>query len=247
MKLTKIKIKSIKKTRNISNVYDLNVPGNHNFFIGNSGKILTHNCDYITPQAQAALRNLMEVNSKHTRFILTCNYHTRIIDPIVSRCQTFEIRPLSKPEIAVRLSYILTKEGITYGENKNLKDFKAIIDVNYPDIRKIINEAQKFSKDGKLVVDRESLIESDYRLKIIEILKKEKNKFNKIRQLVADNSIKEFSDLYRLVYENIDDIVDKENIGESIIVIAENEYQDAFVVDKEITFMAMVYRLVGNK
>lgn len=209
--------------------------------------IILDEADYITPQAQAALRNLMEVNSKHTRFVLTCNYHTRIIEPIISRCQTFEIRPLSKPEIAQRLAYILHTEKIDFGEDGNLKDFKAVIDVNYPDIRKTINEAQKCVKDGKLVVDKKSMIESDYRLKIIEILKNENNKFNKIRQIVADNGIKEFSDLYRLLYDNIDGIVSKNSIGESIVIIAENQYQDAFAIDKEITFMSLIYRLIGEE
>lgn len=209
--------------------------------------IILDEADYITPQAQAALRNLMEVNSKHTRFILTCNYHTRIIEPIISRCQTFEIRPLSKPEIAQRLAYILHSEKIDFGENGDLKDFKAVIDVNYPDIRKTINEAQKSIENGKLVVDKKSMIESDYRLKIIEILKNENNKFNKVRQVVADNGIKEFSDLYRLLYDNIDDIVPKNSIGEAIVIIAENQYQDAFSIDKEIPFMATIYRLIGEK
>jgi len=205
--------------------------------------IVLDEADYITVQGQAALRNLMEVNSKHTRFILTCNYHTRIIDPIISRCQTFEIRPLSKKDIAFRLAYILDNEGITYEVNE---EFKTLIDMHYPDIRKTINEAQKYSKNGKLVVDKSSLVESDYRLKIIDILSNEKDKFNKIRQLVANNGIKEFSDLYKLLYENIDKFTSKDSIGESIILIAEGEYQDAFVIDKEITFMATIYRLVGN-
>ena len=98
--------------------------------------IVLDEADYITVQGQAALRNLMEVNSKHTRFILTCNYHTRIIDPIISRCQTFEIRPLSKKDIAFRLAYILDNEGITYEVNE---EFKTLIDMHYPDIRKTIN------------------------------------------------------------------------------------------------------------
>lgn len=206
--------------------------------------VVLDEADYITVQGQAALRNLMEVNYKHTRFILTCNYHTRIIDPIISRCQTFEIRPLSKKDIAVRLAHILDKENIQYEIND---EFKTLIDMHYPDIRKTINEAQKYSKNSKLSVDKNSLIESDYRLKIIDILQNEKSKFNKVRQLVANNNIKEFSDLYRLLYDNIENIVNKESVGESIVLISEGEYQDAFVVDKEITFMSTIYRLIGNK
>lgn len=250
MILHKIKIKSIKKTNTISKVYDLNVPDNHNFFIGKEGKILTHNCDYMTPNAQAALRNLMETTSKYTRFILTANYLNRITDPILSRCTLFEVLPLSKPMVAARLDQILKLEKVKY----DIADVVPIINAHFPDLRKILNELQKAIKDGKLVVDERQIIESDYRLKIIDILKdtklKKNDKFTKIRKLILDNQVKEFTNLYTLLYENINDIIPgkdeyTEQKADAILVLADQQYQDSFVVDKEITFMACIVRLLG--
>ena len=82
--MQKLKVKNIKKLNEKQNVYDLTVQENHNFFIGKN-QILTHNCDYMSTNAQAALRNLMETYSQHTRFILTCNYVEKIIEPLISR------------------------------------------------------------------------------------------------------------------------------------------------------------------
>ena len=116
MQLQKIKVKSIKKLDYANQVYDLSVEKNRNFFIGNT-EILTHNCDYMTPNGQAALRNLMETFSATTRFILTCNYVEKIIDPIQSRCQTFAITPPSKKDVAIRVDNILKNEKVAYNQS----------------------------------------------------------------------------------------------------------------------------------
>jgi len=145
MHLEKIQIKSIKKTNSINQVYDLSVENNHNFFIGES-ETLTHNCDYITPNAQAALRNLMETFSATTRFILTCNYVEKIIDPIQSRCQTFAITPPTKKDVAIRVNEILKAEGVTYSP----ADLVTIVNAGYPDIRRILNSCQRQVVAGTL-------------------------------------------------------------------------------------------------
>ncbi len=88
--------------------------------------------------AQAALRNLMETYSKTTRFILTCNYVEKIIDPIQSRCQTFAIMPPNKTDVAKRLVSVLEEKQVQY----DIKDIAAIINASYPDIRRAINTAQ---------------------------------------------------------------------------------------------------------
>jgi DNA polymerase III delta prime subunit len=103
--MKKIKILSIESLEDKHHVYDLTVEGNHNFFIGET-QTLTHNCDFLTPASQAALRNLMETFSLTTRFILTCNYYERIIDPVVSRCQVFQVSPPSKRDVAIHLAKI---------------------------------------------------------------------------------------------------------------------------------------------
>ena len=117
--------------------------------------IILDECDYITPNAQAALRNLMETFSKHCRFILTCNFVERIIDPIQSRCQSFQIIPPSKKEVAKHIHDILLKENVM----SDMKDLKVLIDSGYPDIRRVINSAQRNVVKGKLKLDTTSIIQ----------------------------------------------------------------------------------------
>ena len=204
--------------------------------------IILDECDYITPNAQAALRNLMETFSKHCRFILTCNYVERIIDPIQSRCQIFEIIPPSKVEVAQRLNQVLEEEEINY----ELQDLKILIDSNYPDIRRTINSAQRNVVNLQLKLDTNSIIQNDYKLKLLEILKiqDKKNAFKNIRQLVADSQIRDFADLFRLLYDEVDSY-GKGHVAECILVIAKYELSDSQVVDKEINAMAMLIELLG--
>ena len=114
--------------------------------------VILDEADYLTPNAQAALRNLMETYSKTTRFILTCNYVEKIIDPIQSRCQTFGITPPSKKDVAQRLVTVLEEKQVEY----DLKDVAAIINSSYPDIRRAINGAQSHVVKGKLTLDKNS-------------------------------------------------------------------------------------------
>ena len=204
--------------------------------------IILDECDYITPNAQAALRNLMETFSKHCRFILTCNYVERIIDPIQSRCQSFQIIPPSKSEVAKHLHTILIKENIM----DSIEDIKVLVDTGYPDIRRIINSAQRNVVNGKLKLDTSSIIQNDYKLKLLKILKTQnkKNAFKEIRQLLADNKITDFADLFRLLYDEVDGY-GKGHVAECILIIARYELSDSQVVDKEINAMAMLIELLG--
>ena len=204
--------------------------------------IILDECDYITPNAQAALRNLMETFSKHCRFILTCNYVERIIDPIQSRCQLFQIIPPSKKEVAQKLHNILTEENV----NGELEDIKILVDSGYPDIRRVINSAQRNVVRGKLQLDTGSIIQNDYKLKLLEILKiqDKRNAFKNIRQLIADSQITDYADLFRLLYDEVDSY-GQGHIAECILVIAKYELSDSQVVDKEINAMAMLIELLG--
>ena len=204
--------------------------------------IILDECDYITPNAQAALRNLMETFSKHCRFILTCNYVERIIDPIQSRCQSFQIVPPSKTEVAKHLHNILIKENVI----DTIEDIKVLVDTNYPDIRRVINSAQRNVVNGKLKLDTSSIIQNDYKLKLLKILdtKNKKNAFKEIRQLLADNKITDYADLFRLLYDEVDGY-GKGHLAECILIIARYELSDSQVVDKEINVMAMIIELLG--
>jgi DNA polymerase III delta prime subunit len=205
--------------------------------------IILDEFDYMTPNAQAILRNLMETFSKHCRFILTCNYVEKVIDPIQSRCQTFQIVPPTKKDVAVQISQILGKEGVSFEP----KDLVPIIDSSYPDIRKIINTCQLNSSKGKLKLDTTSVIDSDIKSKVVEILKgsdAKPNKWKNIRQAVADARISDFTELYTFLYEKVDDYGGN-NTSNIILILSESQHKDALVVDKEITFMSCIIQIVG--
>ena len=199
-------------------------------------------CDYITPNAQAALRNLMETFSKHCRFILTCNFVERIIDPLQSRCQVFEIIPPSKKDVALHLVKIIEQEKLKYDAG----DVKVLIDSSYPDVRKIINATQRSVVDNEIVMDKQSTIQNDYKLKVLDILKTQDKKtaFSNLRQLLADNAIRDYSDCFRLLYDNVDEFA-AGNMAAVILILARYEQSDMQVVDKEINFMAMLIELLG--
>ena len=209
--------------------------------------IILDECDYITPNAQAALRNLMETFSKHTRFILTCNYVERIIDPIQSRCQPFQIVPPSRKEVAVHLNNILKEESVTF----EMDDVATLVNGGYPDIRRVINFAQRQVVDGKLSIDQNNLVAVDLNVnvfssQIVNVLKTQNKKdaFVTIRKMLADNQISDFADLFRLLYDEVDDY-GTGHIAECILTIAKYQLSDAQVVDKEINAMAMLIELLG--
>ena len=205
--------------------------------------IILDECDYITPNAQAALRNLMETFSKHCRFILTCNYVERIIDPIQSRCQSFQIIPPDRKQVAMHMSNILQKESV----DAKVDDIVTIVNGGYPDIRRVINAAQRQVVDEKLVIDEAMSTQNDYKLEVLEILKTQdkKNSFKNIRQLLADSKVTDFSDMFRLLFDTVDDW-GRGHVAECMLVLSQYQQSDAVVVDKEINAMAMFVEIIGK-
>lgn len=205
--------------------------------------IVLDEVDYMNHLAQPMLRNIMETFSAHCRFILTCNYIEKIIDPIQSRCQTFQIVPPTKKDVAVQVSNILNTEGVKFEP----KDLVPIIDSSYPDIRKIINTCQLNSSRGVLKLDSTSIVDSDVKNKIVEILKSnddKRNKWKNIRQAIADSRIQDFTEFYTYLYEKVDEYGGS-NTANIILILSESQHKDVLVVDKEITFMACVIQIVG--
>jgi len=200
--------------------------------------IILDECDYLTPNAQAALRNLMETFSRHCRFILTCNYVERIIDPIQSRCQSYKVVPPKRVDVARHLRLIFKAELV----ESELDDIALIVTAGYPDIRRVINSAQRQVVDGKLKIDTSSIIQNNYKLQLLEMLS-DSSKLNDIRKLIADNSVSDYSEIYRLLYDEVE-TYGKNNVAECILNIAEAQYQDVNVVDKEINFMSLIIRLM---
>jgi DNA polymerase III delta prime subunit len=203
--------------------------------------IILDEVDYISPHSQAALRNIMETFSRHCRFILTCNYVERIIDPIQSRCQSFQVIPPSRQEVASQLYNILHEEGVDF----QMDDLKILVNSGYPDIRRVINSAQRQVVDGKLVVDKQVLIEGDYKIKLLEILKTQNKKdaFKSIRKLLANSQVTDYSEGFRLLYDNLDEY-SSGHTAEVILILAEGQRDEIVVVDKEINFMATMVKLL---
>ena len=206
--------------------------------------IILDEADYLTPNAQAALRNLMETYSKTTRFILTCNYVEKIIDPIQSRCQTFAIMPPNKTDVAKRLVSVLEEKQVQY----DIKDIAAIINSSYPDIRRAINTAQSCVIENRLTLDKASAIQANYMTEVLEMLKNAKDKkvaFTNIRQCIADSKVRDFTPMYTFLYDNLDEFAHG-HIAPCILIIAESQFKDASVVDKEINIMAMFVNILGE-
>jgi replication factor C small subunit len=167
----------------------------------------------------------------------------RIIDPIQSRCQSFQIVPPDRKQVAQHLANILNNENIEY----DIKDIATIVNGGYPDIRRVINGSQRQVVNGKLVIDENTITQNDYKTKVLEILKTQdkKSSFQNIRQLLADSKVTDFSDLFRLMFDTIDDW-GTGHIAECILILSKYQQSDAVVVDKEINIMAMFVELIGS-
>ena len=203
--------------------------------------VILDEADYLNVNsAQPALRNLMETFSAHCRFILTCNYVEKIIDPIQSRCQTYKIIPPSKKEVAVHAKTILEKENISF----DLDDLALVVTAGYPDLRKVINELQRMSINGKLSVDKDGMIHNEFKLQFLDAIRNGES-ISTIRKMVADSNFTEYTELYRLLYDEVESFgVDK--MPEIIADISKGSYQDVLVVDKEINFIATVSNILGR-
>jgi replication factor C small subunit len=203
--------------------------------------VIMDEADFLTINAQAALRNVIETFSLTTRFIFTCNYVERIIDPIQSRTVVFELTPPSMQDVAFKCVEILDIESITYTK----ADIVRIVKHTYPDIRKTLNLLQSSIKNGELVESRTNSNFKQTSDKIIELLKGQNVKnFNTIRQLVMDSNIRDYNELYRVLFERADEFT---NSAIATLTIADYQYKSIMAPDKEITFMGAIAKLLTTK
>ena len=202
--------------------------------------VILDEADFLTIQAQASLRNVIETFSRTTRFILTCNFVERIIDPLQSRCQTFKIVPPTKKEVAIHVAGICDKENIGY----ELPDIGHLVSKYYPDIRKILNTLQSSVIEGKVELDDSLLVSSNYMSSVLEGLKN--NDFKAIRQTIADSGVDDFDELFRFLYENSTEFMPNKE-GTAAILINEHLYKANFRIDKEINLMSLIQNLINNK
>jgi len=225
--------------RGIDTIRDKIIPFASSMSFNDVKIVILDEADYITPQAQATLRNTIEACSATTRFIFTCNYLERIISPLQSRCQTFEITPPSKLNIVKHLKDIIDGENIKVKAN----DLAIVVNNFYPDIRKIINTIQGSIIDNQIKIDNDSLKNTQLGGLVVDALIR-KAKLSEIRQILADSGSREFDDLFKYIYDKSSTLFgDKE--GEAILIIAKYQYEYTFVLEKEICIAAMLNKLIN--
>lgn len=195
--------------------------------------VILDESDFLTINAQAALRNVIESFSLTTRFIFTCNFVERIIDPLKSRLNVFALNTPEPKTIAKRLKEVLDTEQIEY----DIKDIIEIVKKTYPDIRRSLNLIQGLSIGNKLTIKK--IADSSYTEQIIsEAKSKKKTSFNAIRQIIADNDINDFTGLYKELHNAY-------STPEATIIIEEYLFHSTTIADKEICFMGCVAKLLN--
>ena len=209
--------------------------------------VILDEADYLNPNStQPALRGFIEEFSNNCRFIFTCNFKNRIIEPLHSRCAVVEFRidNSDKPKIMSqffrRATDILTKEGVDYDQ----KVVAELIALHFPDYRRMLNELQRYSVSGK--IDTGILVnmsEENYKV-LVDFLKNKK--FNDVRKWVASNGDIETSTLFRNLYDRAFDYLDPNSVPELVLTLAKYQYQDAFVADHELNTMAAMTEIMTS-
>jgi len=200
--------------------------------------VILDEADFLTQPAQAALRNIIEEYSASTRFVLTCNYIERLIEPLTSRCEIHILKPPSMGEVAKHVcTNILDIEKVEY----DIKEVAALIKDSYPDIRSIIKNLQAGTKDNQF---KFTVSSTDWLNKLTTILSsRDKKAWYDIRQLVADAQVDDFQTAYRFLFDNLD----KYSYGhdaEISVVLDDFIWRVGVVPDKEINMMACIAKIL---
>jgi len=205
--------------------------------------VILDEATHILQASQVLLLNMIETYSLTTRFILTGNYPERLIPALRSRLQEFKLTPPTKKIVAKHVVGILENENIEF----ELEDLASIIHNSYPDFRKVISDCQKYTVDNKLTIPGKLGKNNDFQTQIVNELKKPtKTTFNTIRQLIADNNVSSFDDLYKYLYDNTAEYaVGCE--GQIAVILNECIYQSNFKIDFEINFMSCIARIIEWK
>ena len=204
--------------------------------------VILDEADFLTIQAQASLRNIIETFSRTTRFILTCNYVERIIDPLQSRCQVLKVVPPTKKITALHLLKILDQENIRHTD----EDIISIVNQFYPDLRKCINAIQANTVDSQLKLDKSVLFSSNYVNKVISELGKDKPNFKKIRQIIADANTDDYEELFRELFDSASEYLPGKE-GTVAVLVNDHQYKSNFRIDKEINIMSLINNLILQK
>jgi len=211
---------------------------------GNGKLMILDEFDYATNAVQTGLRGAIEEFANNCRFVLTCNYKNRVIDPLHSRCTgvDFTIPSQEKAQIATaimkRIEYILEKESISY-EKSVLAN---LIKKHFPDIRRIINELQKYSSSGKIDIGILSQGSSESYKELIGYMKNKD--FASCRKWIVQNIDLNTADFFKRLYNEMYTSLKPNSVPQAILIIAEYQYKSSFAADQEINTMAMVVQLM---
>lgn len=213
-------------------------------FYGKRKLVLFDEFDNTLPDVMLCLRGIIEKFQNNTSFVFTCNNYGKILDAIKSRCATLYYAA-SKDETKIlmaqvfkRLRGILAAEEITY----DTKVLGALVKLYYPDIRKCINELQRFSVSGSLDISILSKISTDNVDVVMELLK-DKRKYDSVRKWVADNSDVSAESIFKAVFNKLEDYIKPGSIAQAIIILADYQYKQAFVADTELNICACLLDL----
>ena len=201
--------------------------------------VLLDEADYLTPNAQAVLRGLMERYATTSRFILTCNYPNKILPALHSRCQGFHLTELDRVDFKIRAATVLASEDVEFDEDT----LDTYIRATYPDMRKCLNMLQQNSSKNILYLPEENnSTTSDYHIKMVELFKN--GKINEARKLICSQARpEEMEDIYRFLYQNIELWGDEQKQEQAILIIRDGLYRHAFVADPEINLSATLIEL----
>ena len=201
--------------------------------------VLLDEADYLSPNAQAALRGVMEQYHTTARFILTCNYPNRIIPALHSRCQGFHIERVDVAEFTARVATILMEESVEF----DLDTLDTFVKATYPDLRKCINTVQMNSLDGQLhSPEKGDTGEQDYKLEMVALFKA--GKISEARKLVCSQARpEEMEEVYRWLYDNVAIFGDEAKQDKAVLVIKQGLVDHTLVIDPEINLAATLIRL----
>ena len=206
--------------------------------------IIIDEADNTTNDVQLLLRAFIEEFSANCRFIFTCNYKNRLVEPLHSRCACIDFSTNSKdrPGLAAqffaRLQEILGTEGVEY-DNKVLVE---LINKHFPDWRRVLNELQRYSSSGKI---DSGILASFSDVKVNGLIKNLKNKeFSEVRKWVVNNLDNDSGVLMRRIYDVLHDSLVPNSIPAAVLVLAKYQYQGAFVADQEINMLACLTELM---
>jgi DNA polymerase III delta prime subunit len=202
--------------------------------------VLLDEADYLTPNAQAILRGVMETYSDHSRFILTCNYPNRIIPALHSRCQGFHVEKTDQTEFTARVATILVEENVDF----DLDTLDTYVKLAYPDLRKCINMVQQNVNEGKLLTPTAGESDAaDYKIDMVELFKK--GKIKEARTLLCGRARpEEMEEIYTWMYNNLDLFgKTEETKDQALLIIKQGLVDHTLIADPEINLAATLVKL----